>query len=577
MNNKLEKDHQKMIWSTSAIILCQAVKNLFPKSIPVFGNTSEYGFYYDFANISINQEDFKSIENEIENIVISSTEINYIPKNRDEVPEHLINNYRKPTIDSLTGITMFHNGNFVDISTQEGTKDISDLRFFKILSTSSTYWMGDKNNDSLIRIHGIAFSTKKQLDGHMRFLEEVKKRDHREIGKKQELFMFSDIAPGFPFILPNGMHILNALTLFWKEIHDKYGYIEISTPAICCLDLWKKSGHTDHYSDNMFHICSSSTKEPMALKAMNCPATMIYFGSRQVSHKDLPLRISEKGSVFRNELSGSLSGLCRVRNFHQDDAHIFVNQEQLMTELSSILDLIDEVYSMLNLEYKVELATRPEKSCGSDKEWDKSIDILKNVIENRHGFVTVNEGDGAFYGPKIDIYIKDAIGRTWQCGTVQLDFGISDRFDLSFNNKENSLEKPIVIHRAIFGSFERFMAILIEHFAGRFPMWMSPNSIAIIPVSESNLDIANDIRKDILSSSGCRADIISNDSGLNKNIKISTDRNYNYILVVGDKETDKKTINIRVRGQKYSKNMSYLEFLSKISLEIKTRSSMSSI
>lgn len=581
MNSLITVDQESLksikdAWITSSNILCEAILRIFPDAVPVSGGLLDSGFFYDFHNLSLSSSDFKAIEEEM-SFISRKLNARYLdisdPKNQFsylESNEINANKFRTHILENERNIFLYTNNDFKDISLNAPSKT-ERAEFVKILGTSSLYWMGDNKNESLTRITGVSFSSPKSLKEHLNFLEEVKKRDHREIGRQQSIFMFSDLAPGFPLILPNGMKIMNALSRFWKSIHDDFKYQEIKTPAICSNALWKMSGHAEHYSDNMFHIgcnCSSNNNdEGMSLKAMNCPGAMLYFKSLQVSYKDLPLKLSEKGSVFRNEFSGALSGLCRVRNFHQDDAHIFVDLSHIHDEINSILNMIDSIYKTLKLNYHVEIATKPEDSCGTDEEWESATKALIDVVKQRNMEFKINEGDGAFYGPKIDIYIKDAIGRTWQCGTIQLDFSAGERFNLHFTNENNEKEKPIVIHRAIFGSFERFLAILLEHFEGKMPLWLSPKQIAVIHIPGTKRTMVSSLEED-LKKVNCHIDFIEKNISLGKKMRECIKEKYNYIITIGSQEEENNTLSVRKRGEKSSESISYEDFIKKIAVEI---------
>lgn len=566
----MSKEKLNDVWCVTSSVLSEAVKKVFPNAQPIIGEVCDNGFYYDFANIKICNEDLENIERSMKNIMRSgNTQISYSPLSETE--DSWSNEFTRNVVHHARDrVKVYNNNNFKSLSYCSSAVYPKNISAIKLTSISSSK-LNDNEEVSLTRIHGISFETEEAMKEYNTFMEEVKKRDHREIGKRNSIFMFSELAAGFPLMMPNGMKIMNSLSKFWKEIHDKFEYQEISTPTMCSLDLWKTSGHADHYIDNMFQIANNNGEEgKMALKAMNCPGTMLYFKNTQTSYKDLPLRICEKGGVFRNEFSGALSGLCRVKNFHQDDAHIFISPELIESEINSVIDLIDYVYDTFGLRYTLEIATRPEQSCGTDAEWKMATESLINVVESRNKDFKINEGDGAFYGPKIDVYIKDAINRTWQCGTVQLDFGIGDRFKLSYNNKDNTISKPVVIHRAIFGSFERFLAILLEHFSGRLPLWINYNQVAIIPVAIAYRDVAETIQKD-LKKINCSSSIIENDNSLSKKLKNCIAEEFNYVIVVGEKEKGLDRISARKRGVDKSENVDYRDFIDMIESKIANR------
>lgn len=581
------ENNKDIFWHTSTHVLCQAVLRLFPDAKPTVGPATDSGFYYDFANLNIEDQDLKRIEKECESIVKEALNVTVKELSRDEAIDMYKdkNEFKVEIINSIPGdekITYYSQGEFSDVCRGPHISNTKYIKSIKVLSTSAAYWRGNQENESLTRIYGISFPEKQMMSDHMKFLEEVKKRDHRILGKQLKIFMFSELSAGFPYMLPAGMKMWNALSGLWKDLHDKYGYQEIKTPPISSMKLWQISGHADHYLENMFIVdggnsidCCGSLDSKFGLKAMNCPATMVYFNSEQRSHKDLPLRISERGNVFRNEYSGALSGLCRVRSFHQDDAHIFVSYDQIESEVKNVLGLIKEVYSVFGITYECELATRPESSCGTDEEWDHAIKTLAASLESYGHDYKINEGDGAFYGPKIDIYIKDAINRRWQCGTIQLDFGSSERFGLRYANKNEGVSSPAVIHRALFGSFERFMGILIEHFEGKMPLWISGSQISIISLNDSGHELAEKLSQDLYSV-GCYSDILLQSIPLGKRIKTSRNMKYNYIVVIGDDEVKNNTLAVRVRDNKYeSQNISIDLFVESIKSEIKDKSLIS--
>ena len=559
---------KEVFWHTSAHVLAQAVLRLFPDALPTIGPVIEGGFYYDFANLKVTAEDFKAIEKEVKKIVKENftTEKKTFANKEEALQAFEGNIFKKELITFLpegTPITAYKQGEFFDLCRGPHLSKIGKIKAFKILKSSAAYWRADPERESLTRIYGVSFPDKKMLQDHLTFLEEAKKRDHRVIGNKLELFSFSEFAPGMPIIEPNGMVVWNELLAFWRELHAKENYVEIKTPAMMDKGLWELSGHFANYKENMY--LSEIDKGTYAIKPMNCPACMLYFKSKRHSYRDLPLRVGEIGNVHRHELSGSLSGLLRVRSFHQDDAHIFMRKDQIKEEILEVLKLTDTLYKAFDLSYHLELSTRPEKkTIGTDEDWDITTDALRGALESWGEGYVVNEGDGAFYGPKIDIHVKDALGRTWQCGTIQLDMSLPERFELKYTNEHGEEVRPVMIHRALFGSIERFFAILIEHYKGRFPLWLSPTQVAILAVADRHHDYCKEIGK-ALKEQGFRVQIDTTSESISKKVRTAQMKQVNKMLIIGDKELESLSLSIRDRDtNQTTENVSLETFLSEL-------------
>ncbi|MCH9811868.1 threonine--tRNA ligase [bacterium] len=545
-----DKKGKEVFWHTSAHVLAQAVLRLFPEAKPTIGPVIEGGFYYDFANLKVTAEDFKAIEKEVKNILKENFATEKVTfQNKEEALKAFSDNLFKKELITLlpedAPITAYRQGEFFDLCRGPHLAKIGKIKAFKILKSSAAYWRADQERESLTRIYGISFPDRKMLQDHLHFLEEAKKRDHRVIGQKLSLFSFSEYAPGMPIIEPNGMVIWNELLKFWRELHTKEDYVEIKTPAMMDKGLWELSGHFANYKENMY--LSEIDKGTYAIKPMNCPACMLYFKSKRHSYRDLPLRVGEIGNVHRHELSGSLSGLLRVRSFHQDDAHIFMRKDQIKNEILEVLKLTDRLYKAFGLSYHLELSTRPEKkTIGSDEDWEISTNALRGALESwGKGFV-VNEGDGAFYGPKIDIHVSDALGRTWQCGTIQLDMSLPERFELKYTDENGEDVRPVMIHRTLYGSIERFFAVLIEHYKGRFPLWLSPTQIAILAVADRHHEYCTEIAN-TLKEKGFRVHVDATGESISKKVRSAQMQQINKMLIIGDKELESKTLSIRDR------------------------------
>lgn len=549
-----------VFWHTCAHVLAQAIQRLHKDAVPTIGPPIKEGFYYDFSNLSISADDFKSIEKEVTSILKSK----FIPEkttfsSKEEAIDAFKNNPFKVDIinnfDDASPITAYKQGEFFDLCRGPHLPTLGKIKAFKLLKTSAAYWKGDSANETLTRIYAIGFPSRDELKQYLFRIEEAKKRDHRIIGQKLRLFSFKNVAPGMPFIHPKGMRVINALINHWRSLHEKEGYEEIKTPAMLSKELWEQSGHWSHYKENMY--TSEIDKTEYAIKPMNCPGCMLFYKSDEYSYRQLPLRIAEIGNVHRHEMSGSLSGLFRVRSFHQDDAHVFMKKSDISSEIVKVLGIVKQLYSTFGLTYSLELSTRPEKSktIGTDEEWDMTTNALKKALDTWGAAYTINEGDGAFYGPKIDLHIHDAIGRSWQCGTIQLDMSLPEKFDLHYKEHDGTLQRPIMIHRAIYGSIERFFAILTEHFAGRFPLWMSQEPIRVIPVSQNHIAYAESVKK-ALEDAHFHVTFDESDESVSKKVRSAQLSQVNYMIICGDKEVESRTLSVRTRQNKVFPNVS---------------------
>ena len=534
-------------------VLAQAIKNLYPEAKLAIGPSIADGFYYDidFAE-PISENDLPKIETEMRKIVKSAERFEYFTLTREEALKFMEEKgepYKVELIHDLPEgelITFFRQGDFTDLCAGPhllNTKAVG--KAFKLMSLAGAYWRGSEKNKMLTRIYGTAFLTKEDLEAYLTMLEEAKKRDHRKLGKELGLFMFSDFGPGFPFFLPNGMILRNCLMEYWRKIHYANDYVEISTPVILNRSLWETSGHWDHYKENMYTTIID--EEDYAIKPMNCPGSILVYKNEPRSYRDLPLRFAECGLVHRHEKKGELHGLMRVRNFTQDDAHTFIRDDQITDEVTAIAKLFDEVYNLFGFKYTIELSTRPENSMGSDEDWEKAENGLRLALETNHLDYVINEGDGAFYGPKLDFHLSDAIGRTWQCGTIQLDFQLPQRFELEYTGQDGLPHRPIMIHRVVFGSVERFMGILIEHFAGKFPLWLAPVQAKILPVSDKYLDYAEKVNAQF-AAAGLRVKVDSRSEKLGWKIREAQKEKVPYMIIVGEKDEAEGTVSVRTRA-----------------------------
>jgi threonyl-tRNA synthetase len=570
-----DKEGKEVFWHTSAHVLAQAILRLWPEAKPTIGPPIDHGFYYDFANLSISEEDFPRIEKEVQKILKDNYKLvrKEIPSKKEALALFQDNRYKQELIEGFEQnsiLSGYQQGEFFDLCRGPHLPSLGKIKAFKLLKTSGAYWKGNSKNEMLTRIYAIAFPDKELMKNYLYMLEEAKKRDHRLIGQKLDLFSFREQAPGMPFIHPKGMIMWNYLIDFWKELHRTSGYVEIKTPQLMSKDLWIQSGHWDHYKENMY--TSVIEEKEFAIKPMNCPGCMLYYKSHSHSYRDLPLRVAEFGHVHRHEASGAISGMFRVRSFHQDDAHIFMKPSDIKEEILNVLKLVHKIYGCFGLTYRLELSTRPEKSktIGSDQEWDTAIQGLKSALDVWGHPYKINEGDGAFYGPKIDLHIQDSLGRSWQCGTVQLDMALPQRFDLTYTDSDGMEKRPIMIHRAIFGSMERFFGVLVEHFSGKFPLWLSPRQICIIPVADRHVDYAHKLCHE-LRSAGFICEIDDSNESVSKKVRNAQLVQFNYMLTVGDQEVENGTINLRTRDNIVHGEIHLNAFIKQIKEEFTTR------
>ncbi|PGV57031.1 threonine--tRNA ligase [Bacillus cereus] len=566
----------KIARHSAAHILAQAVKRIYGNVKLGVGPIIENGFYYDMdLPSSVNVEDLPKIEKEMKKIINENVKIERVEVSREEAKKLFkeMNDHLKlellEAIPNGESVTLYKQGEFVDLCRGPHLPSTGYLKAFQLTHVSGAYWRGDSNNQVLQRIYGVAFSSQKELEEYLHFVEEAAKRNHRKLGSELELFMFSEEAPGMPFYLPKGQIIRNELEAFLREIQKEYNYQEVRTPFMMNQELWEKSGHWGHYKDNMYF--SEVDNKSFALKPMNCPGHMLMFKNKLHSYRELPIRMCEFGQVHRHEFSGALNGLLRVRTFCQDDAHLFVTPEQIEDEIKSVMAQIDYVYKTFGFEYEVELSTRPEDSMGDDKLWEQAEAALENVLHSLYYKYRLNEGDGAFYGPKIDFHIKDALNRSHQCGTIQLDFQMPEKFDLNYIDEKNEKRRPVVIHRAVLGSLDRFLAILIEHFGGAFPVWVAPVQVKVIPVSNAvHEQYANRIA-DKLAQAGIRVEQDIRDEKLGYKIREAQMQKVPYVLVIGDKEMESEAVNVRKYGEEKSDVVSLDVFAASIEEEIKNR------
>lgn len=561
---------------TTSHVMAQAVKRLYPNTKLAIGPSIADGFYYDMEfETPLTSDDFEKIEAEMKKIVKEDLKIERFTLPREKAIEFMKEKeepYKVELIEDLPEgeeISFYQQGEFVDLCAGPhlmSTKEVG--KAFKIMSLAGAYWRGDEHNQMLTRLYATAFAKKDELEAYITMMEEAKKRDHRKLGKELGLFMMHEAGPGFPFFLPKGMVLKNTLLDYWREIHRKAGYVEISTPVILNRSLWETSGHWDHYKNNMYTTVIDG--EDYAIKPMNCPGGVLVYASEPRSYRDLPLRMGELGLVHRHEKSGQLHGLMRVRCFTQDDAHIFMTPEQIKDEIKGVAGLINEVYSLFGFQYHVELSTRPEDSMGSDEDWEMATDALRSALDELQLPYVVNEGDGAFYGPKIDFHLVDCIGRTWQCGTIQLDFQLPQRFELEYVGADGEKHRPIMIHRVVFGSIERFIGILIEHFAGAFPTWLAPVQVKVLPISDKYMDYAQNVLNK-LTEAGIRAEVDTRAEKIGYKIREAQTAKIPYMLVVGQKEEEENTVSVRSRAAGDEGARSLDTFIADILKEIETK------
>ena len=562
-------------WHTTSHIMAQAIKRLYPDTKLAIGPSIENGFYYDVdRETPFVAEDLEKIEKEMKKIVKEALPIERFTKTREEAIAYFKEKdepYKVELIEDLpenSVISFYSQGEFTDLCAGPHLMSTKPVKAFKLTSLAGAYWRGSEKNKMLQRVYGTSYPKKAELEEYLHMMEEAKKRDHRKLGKELGLFMMREEGPGFPFFLPKGMELKNQLLDYWREIHKKAGYVEISTPIMLSRHLWETSGHWDHYKDNMYTTVIDD--EDFAIKPMNCPGGILVYESEPRSYRDLPLRMGELGLVHRHEKSGQLHGLMRVRCFTQDDAHIFMTPEQVRDEIKGVVKLINEVYSLFGFKYHVELSTRPEDSMGSDEDWDMATEALRGALDDLGLPYVVNEGDGAFYGPKIDFHLEDSIGRTWQCGTIQLDFQLPLRFNLEYTGADGEKHRPIMIHRVIFGSIERFIGILIEHFAGAFPTWLAPVQVKVLPISDKYMDYAQKVL-DELNNSGVRAEIDTRAEKIGYKIREAQMKKIPYMLVVGAKEEEDGLVSVRSRFEGDEGQKTLADFLAAIKMEIQAK------
>lgn len=571
-----KQEQLDVIRHSTAHLMAQAIKRLYGEVKFGVGPVIEHGFYYDFdMQVKLSVEDLPRIEEEMRSIVRENLPIKRLSVSREEAERrfHELGDELKlellSSIPEDEEITLYEQGEFVDLCRGPHMESTGCLGVFQLMSIAGAYWRGDSRNRMLQRIYGTAFLSRQELNAHMRALEEAEKRDHRKLGKQLELFMFSEEAPGMPFYLPKGQIVRQELEAALRELQTKrYGYEEVRTPFMMNQQLWENSGHWEHYGENMYFTKVDEHK--FALKPMNCPGHMLIFKSKLRSYRDLPLRLAEFGQVHRHEFSGALNGMLRVRTFCQDDAHLFVTPDQIQSEIRSIISMVDEMYAIFGFTYEVELSTRPEHAMGSDEEWDQAENALRSVLEESGQAYSINEGDGAFYGPKIDFHIKDAIGRSHQCATVQLDFQMPIQFELSYIDERNERVHPVVIHRAIYGSIDRFFGILIEHYGGAFPVWLAPRQVKVIPVAEAHLSYADDICE-ALKAAGVRAKADSRKEKLGYKMREAQLEKVPYIVVDGDKEQEEQSVAVRKRGESRNESLRLEQLLARVKEDIATK------
>ena len=570
-----DEDGRGAFRHTAAHILAQAVKRLFPETKLAIGPSIADGFYYDFdRDGGFTPEDLEKIEAEMKKIVKEDLKLERFTLSREEAVK-LMNElgepYKVELIEALpedAEISFYKQGEYTDLCAGPHIASTKAVKAFKLTSIAGAYWHGDEKNKMLSRIYGTAFPKASELEEHLARIEEAKKRDHRKLGKELGLFTMVEEGPGFPIFLPKGMALKNTLLEYWREIHTREGYVEISTPIMLNRQLWETSGHWFHYKDNMYTTVIDETD--FAIKPMNCPGGMLVYKSEPRSYRDLPLRLGEVGLVHRHEKSGALHGLFRVRCFNQDDAHIFMTPEQITQEIKGVARLIDEIYTLFGFKYHVELSTRPEDSMGSDEDWEVATNGLRQALDELGLNYVVNEGDGAFYGPKIDFHLEDSIGRTWQCGTIQLDFQLPQRFEAEYTGEDGQKHRPIMIHRVAFGSVERFIGVLIEHFAGKFPTWLAPVQAKVLPISEKNAEYAQKVYE-TLKAAGVRVELDERNEKIGYKIREAQMQKIPYMLIVGKSEEENNEVSVRLRDTTENQTMALDAFVAQILDEIKNK------
>jgi len=565
---------KKAFWHTATHIMAQAVKRLYPETKLAIGPAIDGGFYYDFdRKPAFSPEDLEKIEAEMQKIVKEALPIERFTLPVDQALELMKDEpYKQELIKEHAAageeISFYRQGEFTDVCAGPHLTDTGKVKAFKLTATNAAYWRGDQNNQTLSRIYGTAFPKAAQLEEHLQRIEEAKRRDHRKLGKELELFALLDEGPGFPFWLPKGMVLKNQLMEYWREVHTRWNYVEVSTPIMLSRHLWETSGHWYHYKDNMYTTVIDD--QDFAIKPMNCPGGILIYKQKPHSYKDFPLRMAEVGLVHRHEMSGALHGLMRVRCFNQDDAHIFMTKDQIKDEIKNVTRLIDEIYTTFGFRYHIELSTMPEDHMGDEADWEIATNALREAITELGKDFVINEGDGAFYGPKLDFHLEDCIGRTWQCGTIQLDFQLPERFELEYTGPDNQKHRPIMIHRVAFGSIERFIGILIEHFAGAFPLWLNPVQVAVIPIGDDHLDYAKKV-VDQLTKAGMRVKLDDRNEKVGYKIREAQVQKINYMLVIGDREMENGQVAVRSRKEGDKGAVKVEEFLASALEEIRTK------
>ncbi len=564
------EEYRRTYWHTCSHVLAQAVKRLHPEVKLAIGPSIENGFYYDLdAPFAFTPEDLAEIEGEMRKICKEKLKLERFELPREEALQYMEERqepYKVELINDLPAdahISFYKQGEFVDLCAGPHLDSTGRIKgnAIKLTACNAAYWRGDSNRQTLQRIYGVAFPKKEELDASLERIEEAKRRDHRKLGKELGLFMMTEEGPGFPFFLPKGMVLKNTLLDYWRQCHKRYGYVEISTPIILNQELWHRSGHWDHYKDNMYTTVIDG--EDYAIKPMNCPGGMLVYKSEPHSYRDLPLRMAELGLVHRHEMSGALHGLFRVRCFTQDDAHIFMTPDQMKDEIKNVVKLFDEIYSTFGLTYQIELSTMPEDHMGDEKDWKFAEDTLQAAITEMGKDFVINAGDGAFYGPKLDFHLADSLGRTWQCGTIQLDFQMPERFDLEYVGEDGEKHRPVMIHRALLGSIERFIGVITEHFAGAFPAWLSPVQVKLLPVTDRAMDYAKNVAAQ-LDSQGFRVEVDGRNEKIGKKIREATLEKIPFMLVVGDRDMEAGTVSVRTRTGEDLGAMSLADFAAKL-------------
>ena len=564
------EEYRRTYWHTCSHVLAQAVKRLHPEVKLAIGPSIENGFYYDLdAPFAFTPENLAEIEGEMRKICKEKLKLERFELPREEALQYMEERqepYKVELINDLPAdahISFYKQGEFVDLCAGPHLDSTGRIKgnAIKLTACNAAYWRGDSNRQTLQRIYGVAFPKKEELDAYLERIEEAKRRDHRKLGKELGLFMMTEEGPGFPFFLPKGMVLKNTLLDYWRQCHKRYGYVEISTPIILNQELWHRSGHWDHYKDNMYTTVIDG--EDYAIKPMNCPGGMLVYKSEPHSYRDLPLRMAELGLVHRHEMSGALHGLFRVRCFTQDDAHIFMTPDQMKDEIKNVVKLFDEIYSTFGLTYQIELSTMPEDHMGDEKDWKFAEDTLQAAITEMGKDFVINAGDGAFYGPKLDFHLADSLGRTWQCGTIQLDFQMPERFDLEYVGEDGEKHRPVMIHRALLGSIERFIGVITEHFAGAFPAWLSPVQVKLLPVTDRAMDYAKNVAAQ-LDSQGFRVEVDGRNEKIGKKIREATLEKIPFMLVVGDRDMEAGTVSVRTRTGEDLGAMSLADFAAKL-------------